>query len=103
MHPDTKAIHAGRPVDPATGALTPPIHLSTTFERTADARYPLGFEYSRETNPNRQALERCLAELENGTQGALFLQRHGGLQRCPPVHGAGRSYHSGRRHLLGLA
>src|SRR5215212_4617795 len=30
---ETKAVHAGRGVDPATGAVTPPIHLSTTFER----------------------------------------------------------------------
>jgi len=32
---ETKAVHAGRRVDPATGAVTPPIHLSTTFERDA--------------------------------------------------------------------
>ena len=82
MHPDTKAIHSGRPIDPATGALTAPIHLSTTFERTADARYPLGFEYSRETNPNRQALERCLAELENGSKALCFAS---GMAVCNAV------------------
>lgn len=82
MHPDTKAIHAGRPVDPATGALTPALHLSTTFQRSADARYPLGFEYSRENNPNRQALERCLSELENGKRALCFAS---GMAVCNAV------------------
>ena len=82
MHPDTKAIHAGRPVDTSTGALTPPIHLSTTFERTADAKYPLGYEYSREQNPNRKALEQCLAELENGKQALCFAS---GMAVCNAV------------------
>ena len=53
---ETTAVHAGRCVDPATGAVTPPIHLSATFERGADGEYPLGFSYSREDNPNRRAL-----------------------------------------------
>jgi len=82
MHPDTKAVHAGRPVDAATAALTLPIHLSTTFERTADARYPLGFEYAREQNPTRQALEHCLAELENGKHALCFAS---GMAVCNAV------------------
>ena len=68
----TRAVHAGRHIDPATGAVTPPIHLSTTFERSAQATYPLGFEYGRENNPNRRALEECLADLEGGTQALCF-------------------------------
>lgn len=82
MHQDTKAVHAGRPVDSATAALTPPIHLSTTFERTADARYPLGFEYAREQNPNREALETCLAQLENGKKALCFAS---GMAACNAV------------------
>jgi cystathionine beta-lyase/cystathionine gamma-synthase len=39
---ETKAVHAGRGVDPATGAVTPPIHLSTTFEGDADGGYRRG-------------------------------------------------------------
>jgi cystathionine gamma-synthase len=43
MKIETQAVHAGRRIDPATGAVTPPIHLSTTFERHPDGEYPLGF------------------------------------------------------------
>lgn len=72
MHPETLAIHAGRSIDPATGAVTPPIHLSTTFERSRDGSYPRGFEYSREVNPNRKALEERLAALEGGTEALCY-------------------------------
>jgi cystathionine gamma-synthase len=72
MKIETKAIHAGRIIDPATGAVTPPIHLSTTFEREPDGRYPTGFEYIRDGNPNRDGLETCIAALEEGTAAAAF-------------------------------
>ena len=69
---ETQAVHAGRRIDPATGAVTPPIHLSTTFERSADGEYPRGFSYAREGNPSRQALEECLAVLEGGKEALAF-------------------------------
>jgi cystathionine gamma-synthase len=72
MKIETRAVHAGRQIDPSTGAVTAPIHLSTTFERSADGEYPSGFSYSRENNPNRQALEKCLASLEGGTDALCF-------------------------------
>jgi cystathionine gamma-synthase len=72
MHIETLAVHAGSPVDPKTGAVTPPIHLSTTFERAPDGSFPGGFIYSRSGNPNRQALEACLAQLEGGAAAAAF-------------------------------
>ena len=72
MHIETIAVHAGHQVDPTTGAVTPPIHLSTTFEREPDGGYRAGYVYSRYTNPNRAALEQCLAELEGGTVAAAF-------------------------------
>jgi cystathionine gamma-synthase len=72
MKIETRAIHAGRRIDPATGAVSLPIHLSTTFERDADGEYPRGFSYSREGNPNRQALEACLAEIEGGKEAIVF-------------------------------
>ena len=72
MRIETIAVHAGHASDPATGAVTPPIHLSTTFEREADLSYRGGFVYSRNANPNRQSLEQCLAELEGGSAGACF-------------------------------
>jgi len=69
---ETTAVHAGRRIDPATGAVTPPIHLSTTFERSADGEYPRGYSYSREDNPNRRALEECLSALEGGKEALAF-------------------------------
>ena len=72
MKIETLAVHAGRRSDPATGAVTPPIHLSTTFERSPDGQYPLGFSYAREGNPNRHSLEECLAALEGGKDALAF-------------------------------
>jgi cystathionine gamma-synthase len=72
MRIETIAVHAGHEPDPATGAVTPPIHLSTTFEREPDLSYRAGFVYSRFANPNRRSLERCLATLEGGSAAACF-------------------------------
>jgi cystathionine gamma-synthase len=69
---ETLAIHAGREPDPATGALREPIHLATTFERSADGSYPHGYFYSRSGNPNRTALERAVAALEGGHEAVAF-------------------------------
>ena len=66
MRFETKAVHAGREIDPTTGAVTTPIHLSTTYERSFDGSYTDGFMYSRGDNPNRRSLEECLTSLENG-------------------------------------
>jgi cystathionine gamma-synthase len=69
---ETRAVHAGRHIDPTTGAVTPPIHLSTTFERAPDGSYPRGFSYTRDGNPNRLMLEECLADLEGGKEALVF-------------------------------
>jgi cystathionine gamma-synthase len=66
------AVHAGHGVDPSTGAVTEPIHLSTTFERGADGGYPHGYIYARNHNPNRNGLEAALAALEGGAVCAAF-------------------------------
>jgi cystathionine gamma-synthase len=72
MRIETLAVHAGHLPDPSTGAVTPPIHLSTTFEREGDGQYRAGLVYSRYANPNRTALEECLAKLEGGAGAACF-------------------------------
>ena len=72
MRIETLAVHAGSEVDPDTAAVTPAIHLSTTFERELDGSYRKGFIYARDGNPNRDALERCLAQLEGGEDAAAF-------------------------------
>ena len=72
MKIETISVHAGRKVDPATGSVIPPIYLSTTFEREKNGDYPKGYNYSRSNNPNREALEECLAKLERGKSAAVF-------------------------------
>lgn len=72
MKIETKAIHLGHEVDPSTGAIAAPLHLSTTFEREADGSYPRGHIYTRLSNPNRDALEKCLAGLEGGEGAVAF-------------------------------
>ena len=72
MNIETIAVHSGRSVDPATGAVTPPIHMSTTFEREADGTYPQGFVYGRAGNPTRALLEECVRDLEGGESAAAF-------------------------------
>ena len=72
MRIETLAVHSGRNVDPATGAVTPPIHMSTTFEREPDGTYPQGFVYGRSGNPTRTLLEECVRDLEGGQAAAAF-------------------------------
>jgi cystathionine gamma-synthase len=69
---ETLAIHAGRAPDPTTGAVREPIHLATTFERSADGSYPQGYSYTRAGNPNRAALEQAVAALEGGGDAVAF-------------------------------
>jgi len=72
MRLETLAVHAGHEVDPHTAAVTPAIYLSTTFEREVDGSYRRGYVYARDANPNRDALERSLAQLEGGAVAAAF-------------------------------
>lgn len=67
----TRAIHAGQAPDATTGAVTVPIYQTSTYRQEAINQHK-GFEYSRTGNPTRQALEECLAALENGRFGLAF-------------------------------
>ena len=60
---ETLAVHAGHKIDPSTGAVVAPIHMSTTFERDVDGGYARGFMYSRNHNPNRNEPPRFLRRL----------------------------------------
>lgn len=77
MKIETVAVHAGHTVDPATGAVAAPIHLSTTFERDVDGAYSRGFMYTRNDNPNRRALEQGVATLEGGVEACAFASGSG--------------------------
>src|SRR2546430_15830358 len=77
MKIETLAVHAGHSIDPATGAVAAPIYLSTTFERDVDGAYSRGFMYTRNDNPNRQALEQAVAALEGGVAACAFASGSG--------------------------
>ena len=67
----TRAIHAGQEPDPTTGAIMPPIYATSTYVQESPGVHK-GYEYSRTQNPTRMAYERCVADLESGTQGFAF-------------------------------
>jgi len=67
----TKTIHAGQKPDKTTGAVTVPIYQTSTYKQD-EINVDRGFEYSRTGNPTRQALEECLASLENGRFALAF-------------------------------
>jgi cystathionine gamma-lyase len=67
----TDAIHAGQSSDPTTGAVVPPIYLTTTYQQEAPGEHK-GFDYSRTANPTRLMLEKNLAALEKGQWGLCF-------------------------------
>ncbi|MEJ7811037.1 MAG: aminotransferase class I/II-fold pyridoxal phosphate-dependent enzyme [Gemmatimonadaceae bacterium] len=69
---ETLAVHAGRGAPAAPAPVTPPIYLSTNFERAEDGTLPGGFLYSRSGNPNRAALEDALRALEGGGAALAF-------------------------------
>jgi cystathionine gamma-synthase len=72
MRLETIAVRAGAEIDPATGALAPPLHLSTTFEHGPASEALHGFLYVREKNPTQSRLEAALRELEGGTAALVF-------------------------------
>eukprot|EP01101_Sappina_pedata_P000622 TRINITY_DN10820_c0_g1_i1.p2 TRINITY_DN10820_c0_g1~~TRINITY_DN10820_c0_g1_i1.p2 ORF type:complete len:395 (-),score=211.77 TRINITY_DN10820_c0_g1_i1:62-1246(-) len=67
----TLSIHAGQPPDPITGAVIPPISLSTTFQQATPGEHK-GYDYARSGNPTRNALEENVAALEGGKFGLAF-------------------------------
>jgi cystathionine gamma-synthase len=69
---DTLAIHAGQDPDPRTGAVVPPIYQTSTYAQDAVGAPRLGYEYSRTSNPTRDALQECLAAIEGGRRGLAF-------------------------------
>ena len=71
MEFETRAIHAGQEPDPTTGALTVPIHQTSTYLQDAVGENK-GYDYSRAANPTRSALEACLASLEEAEHGVAF-------------------------------
>ena len=69
---ETIAVRAGAEVDPDTGALAPPLHLSTTYEHGPAAEPIHGFLYVRQKNPTQLRLEAALRDLEGGMAALAF-------------------------------
>jgi cystathionine gamma-lyase len=67
----TRCVHAGQQNDPTTGAVMTPIYATATYAQASPGVHK-GFEYARSQNPTRMALERCVADLENGSAGFAF-------------------------------
>ena len=67
----TRAIHDGQPADPLTGAVNVPIYASSTYAQEEIGKHR-GYEYSRVSNPTREALEENLASLEGGRRRTYF-------------------------------
>lgn len=72
MKKETIAVHGSHLKDETAGAIAAPVFLTTTFERALDGTYPKGHMYSRNSNPNRTALEKGLAALEGASRGFAF-------------------------------
>jgi len=78
MRFNTRLIHAAQPPDHSTGAVNPPVYLSTTFAQPGPGT-DQEFVYGRTGNPTRRILERALADLEGGRVGLAFASGMGAL------------------------
>lgn len=68
----TRAVHAGQQFDPTTGAVIPPLYLTSTFVQRSVGDLRNGYEYTRGTNPTRDSLQAQLAALEGGAHALSF-------------------------------
>src|SRR5712691_8968740 len=84
----TQAVHAGQEPDPATGAVMMPIYATSTYVQPALGR-STGYDYARRINPTRLALEKNLAALEGGSEGACFASGMAAISAVMALVGAG--------------
>jgi cystathionine beta-lyase/cystathionine gamma-synthase len=112
---ETRVIHAGQHPDPSTGAIMPPIFQTSTYVQSSPGVHK-GYEYSRSQNPTREALERCVADLEGGRRGYAFASGLAGMSTVLELLDAGahviasddlyggsfRLFDKVRKHSMGL-
>jgi cystathionine gamma-lyase len=67
----TRVIHGGQHPDPLTGAVITPIYATSTYVQSSPGVHQ-GYEYSRTSNPTRDALQASVANLEGGAAGFAF-------------------------------
>ena len=85
---ETRVIHGGQHPDPSTGAIMPPIFQTSTYVQSSPGVHK-GYEYSRSQNPTREALERCVADLEGGLRGYAFASGLAGMSTVLELLDAG--------------
>jgi cystathionine beta-lyase/cystathionine gamma-synthase len=71
MRFDTKLVHSGQRTAGPAGDVVPPIHVAATYDQFAQEQPPRYF-YARGENPTMEALEQCLASLEDARFCAVF-------------------------------
>lgn len=76
---ETKLVQLGNQSDPRTGAVNPPIHLSTAYKH-AGVGQSTGYDYTRTKNPTREILEKGIADLESGDAGFACASGMAGVQ-----------------------
>lgn len=79
MKLQTRIVHAGQEPDPGTGAIMPPIYMTSTYVQEEPGIAPSGYEYTRASNPNFTIVENLLASLESGHFATIFSSGLGGL------------------------
>ena len=75
----TNAIHVGQEPDKATGAIVAPIYQTSTYVNEELGKYKDGYDYARTNHPNRKALERTIAKLEDGHSAYVFTSGMAGI------------------------
>lgn len=88
---NTYLAQLGNRRDPQTGAISMPIHMSTTFEHPELGR-TTGFDYTRTKNPTRSVLEDGLAELEGGTHAVATSSGMAAIQLVFGLYPAGSRF-----------
>ena len=73
---ETRLVQLGNQSDPKTGAVNPPIYLSTAYKHDG-LGHSTGYDYTRSKNPTRTILEEGIADLESGDQGFACSFRYG--------------------------
>ncbi|MDD6793930.1 MAG: PLP-dependent aspartate aminotransferase family protein [Clostridiaceae bacterium] len=70
MKIESVLVHGAVDGDEYTGSVNVPIYQTSTYKQAALGDFK--YEYSRTGNPTREALEKTIAKLENGTEGLAF-------------------------------
>ncbi len=82
MKLDTLLVHAGGELEPASGAIAPSIHLSTTFEHTPEGEATHDHVYVRMGNPTQDRLETALEAIEDGEKALVFASGMAAVTGC---------------------